>query len=331
MTNTNTNASSAPAGVFDGLDGPAREAAAFAIVSDCDTLVDGLRTQHSRVVDNPKGDWRARTIDFAGYVRSLAALLPALDALVGAEPTMPAVTLGQLQDQLQDQIQDLARRTLVPPHFDSSVGGAQASAPERDARDKLLADLLGHVRQALPLVPDHSPVGQILRRAVAGGPDVGGAFADAVLPTTYMLPPKVANGVMLAVSFRLSSVAESLNNAPIFELQDDTGDLYKVAGDARAVAALAAVGDQLQWRAHWGMHSDDPVGLAAPEATLITILEAASERYRDSMRGDDSDRDGLEAEREMLLAAKRHIATLIGGTPTRSESHLTPEEVDATA
>jgi hypothetical protein len=290
---------------LDALTDGQRYAAVDAILQEGAGFARALVELHERFADAPADEWFVSAADFESNLRTLGNLHPTLRILVdGAKPRTAAVTTPR----------------VVLKGF--AVAGEVRDAPDQDqgqgqGRD-MFANLLGHIRRTLPLMPEDSAIARSLRRALD---DV----AEPDPRVMHLLPPRVANGIMLAISYRILTHAESLNGEPVVDLETSPGDAFKIAADARAIAELTAVGDQLEWRTHWGRFSNDPgpVTLHVAETTLVTILDAASTRYQDGLRGSDEER-----EVELLGEAMRHVAGLIaaGGSKPDMDGQSTNAE-----
>lgn len=123
------------------------------------------------------------------------------------------------------------------------------------------------------------------------------------------LTAKEANAIVYAIALQLTIEGEHLNDA---EVSTAPGGLLTVAKHADRITSLAAVGEQLAWRAHWGPIGGEPPAISAPEAVLLDLAVILHKRADEQDRYPDADDDG--APFEFGRAARTLAGAVSAGT-----------------
>ncbi len=120
---------------------------------------------------------------------------------------------------------------------------------------------------------------------------------------TVTLDADEANAVVYTIALELTTEAEVLGDMPI---TTTPGDLFRIERRVGRIARLAAVNQQLSWRAHWGPLGGEPPAIEATEAVLLDLAAALERRGREQRKYPDPDADGPfafdEAARRMARA-----------------------------
>ncbi len=72
---------------------------------------------------------------------------------------------------------------------------------------------------------------------------------------------------------------------------DSPGDLSRLGRSACRIGALAAIGQALKWRKHWGPLGGTPEPVTAPEAVWLDTLAELNKRAEELRRFDDEEDD----------------------------------------
>ncbi len=119
---------------------------------------------------------------------------------------------------------------------------------------------------------------------------------------TITLTEEEANAVLHTVCMTLTNEGEELGNAAM----DCPGDLHRLGSRACRIAALAAVGEALEWRKHWGPLGGTPEPVTAPEAVWLDILGELNERAEELRRCHVEERDVFEFDRAARAVARAY-------------------------
>lgn len=134
-----------------------------------------------------------------------------------------------------------------------------------------------------------------------------GAAAPAPL-VDITLTADEANAIVYAVANELTlSAAEDLDG---LEVSTTPGDLIRIAEPARRITQLAAINDQLEWRAHWGRHGGEPPALTVTEPVLLDLAAVLQKWASDQRKADEEDRPELmEFDRAARAVARAFADT----------------------
>lgn len=94
---------------------------------------------------------------------------------------------------------------------------------------------------------------------------------------TIALTEDEANAVLHAVCLALTSEGEELGCAAM----DCPGELHRLGRCACRIAALAAIGEALKWRKHWGPSGGTPEAVTAPEEVWVDLIGELEKRARE--------------------------------------------------
>jgi len=128
---------------------------------------------------------------------------------------------------------------------------------------------------------------------------------------TLTLEPSAeeANAVVYAITCEIvHSEAGSLEYSP----HSSPGDYARIADRCRRIAGLAAVNDQLLWRAHFGPTGGEPPAVTAPEAVWLAVAAILHENAEDQRR--HAGEEAYEDELAFDGAARSIARTFAEGT-----------------
>ena len=111
----------------------------------------------------------------------------------------------------------------------------------------------------------------------------------AGMALTVALSADEANAVVYAIAAEVLTEGEELGHDP---LSTTPGDLAEIERRCRRISRLAAINDQLLWRAHWGSIGGTPTAVLALEAVFLdvaAILQKRADEDREGLDGDDLD------------------------------------------